>query len=88
MIGAVRSMSELGNLETILREYWMALLPLVLLQYGLAIFAAIHVAKHRHYRFGNIWIWLILVLFVQFIGPILYFAVGRGEADSDEGDLP
>ena len=60
-------------------EYLPILLPIVVIQYILAIIALIHLLKHPHYRFGNKVIWILVVLFVQFIGPILYFTVGRGE---------
>lgn len=60
-------------------QYLPILLPIIIIQYTLAIVALIHVLRHPHYRFGNKVLWIILVLFVQLIGPILYFTVGRGE---------
>ena len=65
-------------METLM-QYLPILIPIVVIQYILAIVALIHLLKHPHYRFGNKIIWILVVLFVQFIGPILYFAVGRGE---------
>lgn len=60
-------------------EYAPFLVPLIILQVGLAIFSAVHVIKHPHYRFGNQVMWLLIVLVIQFIGPIVYFVFGRGE---------
>lgn len=60
-------------------EYAPFLVPLIILQVGLAIFSAVHVIKHPHYRFGSQVMWLLIVLLVQFIGPIVYFVFGRGE---------
>lgn len=60
-------------------EYFPFLLPLLILQLGLAVFAVIHVIKHPTYRFGNQLMWIMMVLFLQIIGPIVYFAFGRGE---------
>lgn len=60
-------------------QYLPILLPIIIIQYTLAIVALIHVLRHPHYRFGNKVLWIILVLFLQLIGPILYFTVGRGE---------
>ena len=54
-------------------------LPLIILQFILAITALVHVLRHPNYRFGNKVIWVLVVLFVQFIGPIFYFVFGRGE---------
>lgn len=55
------------------------LLPVIILEFILAITALIHVIKHPSYRFGNKAIWIIVVLFIQIIGPIFYFIFGRGE---------
>jgi len=64
---------------TSLKEYLPFLIPLVIAQFALAITALIHVLRHPRYRFGNKAMWIIIVLFIQFIGPALYFAFGRGE---------
>ena len=55
------------------------LLPVIILEFILAITALIHVIKHPNYRFGNKAICIIVVLFIQIIGPIFYFIFGRGE---------
>lgn len=55
------------------------LLPVIILEFILAITALIHVIKHPNYRFGNKAIWIIVVLFIQIIGPIFYSIFGRGE---------
>lgn len=55
------------------------LLPFVILEFVLAITALIHVIKYPNYRFGNKFIWILVVLFLQIIGPIFYFIFGRGE---------
>lgn len=67
-----------NNIEQ-LKEYFPLLLPLIILQLALAITALIHVLKHPNYKFGNKVMWIFIVLFIQFIGPIVYFAFGRGE---------
>lgn len=69
-------------METI-TEFLPLILPLIIINYVLAIVALIHVFKHPHYRFGNQIIWIIVVFFIQFVGPILYFTVGRGEDNGD-----
>jgi hypothetical protein len=60
-------------------KYLPVLLPIIILELSLAIFSFIHVLRHPHYKFGNKIVWCIIVLFVQFIGPIVYFIFGRGE---------
>lgn len=54
-------------------------IPLIILQLTLALTALVHLLKHPHYRFGNKIFWIIVVLFIQFIGPTVYFIFGRGE---------
>ena len=60
------------------KEYLPFLLPIIILQFALTISAIIHILKHDKFKFGNKPLWIILS-FVQFIGPILYFFVGREE---------
>jgi len=64
---------------SMLKEYLPFLIPLVIAQFALSITALIHVLRHPRYRFGNKEIWVLVVVFIQFVGPILYFALGRGE---------
>jgi len=54
------------------------LLPLIVLELSLTVVALVHVLKHPKYRFGNRIFWIILC-FVQIIGPVIYFAFGKGE---------
>ncbi|MFZ2876671.1 MAG: PLD nuclease N-terminal domain-containing protein [Enterococcus aquimarinus] len=56
-------------------------MPLILLKIGLMITAVIHVLKHPKYRFGNQVFWLIVVVFFQFFGPVLYFVFGKGDEE-------
>lgn len=62
-----------------LMEYLPFLIPVIIIEWALAIAALIHVLKHPNYRFGNKTLWILIVLLLQIIGPILYFAFGRGE---------
>ncbi|MCL2735457.1 MAG: PLD nuclease N-terminal domain-containing protein [Propionibacteriaceae bacterium] len=68
-----------------LRTYLPILIPLAVIELGLLIAALIHIFTHKHYRFGNRWLWVIIAVLINLIGPILYFVIGRGDAD-DEGD--
>lgn len=55
------------------------LIPVIIIELALAITAAVHVWKHPNYRFGNKVMWMIVVIFIQIVGPIVYFVFGRGE---------
>ena len=67
-------------METLM-EYLPALLPLIIIEVGLALFALVHVLRHPHYRHGSKGIWIVVVILVQFLGPIAYFVFGRGEEE-------
>lgn len=60
-------------------EYIPFLIPLIIIELALAITALIHVLRHPSYRYGNRIFWCIVVVFIQFIGPIIYFLTGRGD---------
>lgn len=62
-----------------LKEYLPFIIPILVVQYGLAIAAIIHIFRHDNYRFGNRILWVIIALVVNTVGPILYFTIGRGE---------
>lgn len=64
---------------TMLKEYLPFIIPLVAVQLVLGIAALIHVLRHPRYRFGNKAMWALVVLLINFIGPILCFTIGRGE---------
>lgn len=65
------------NMESI-REYLPILIPLMVLQLALTGAALWHVLTHKTYKFGNRPLWIVLS-FVQFIGPLVYFIFGRGD---------
>lgn len=55
------------------------LLPLFILQLILMVTALVHILRHDTVRIGNKPLWIIIVIFVNIIGPILYFLFGKGE---------
>ncbi|MDE7016184.1 MAG: PLD nuclease N-terminal domain-containing protein [Lachnospiraceae bacterium] len=60
-------------------EYLPFLIPVILMELLLSLTALIHIFRHPHYKFGNKPVWIVIVLFCQIIGPIIYFVFGRGE---------
>ena len=63
----------------IIIKYFPVFLPLIVIELALALTALVYVVRHPHYRFGNKVVWILVVLLIQFIGPVLYFAMGRGD---------
>jgi hypothetical protein len=52
------------------------LIPLFLIQLGLMITALVDLSKRERTR-GPKWMWIIIVVFVNLIGPIVYFVIAR-----------
>lgn len=63
-------------------EQVIALLaPIVLLQLGLMIAALIDLERdERRVRGGSKLVWAVVIVFLNVIGPIVYFVAGREEA--------
>ncbi len=61
-----------------LAKFWPLLIPLILIQYGLLIAALIDLFKRERIKGSRI-MWVLVIIFVNFIGPILYFILGREE---------
>jgi len=54
------------------------LIPIILLQFGLLLFALVDLARRAQTR-GPKWVWLLVILFISIIGPIIYLMAGRQE---------
>ncbi len=56
------------------------LIPLIIVQAVLLIVTIRHILTHKTYRRGSRGLWLAVVIVgMQFWGPILYFLLGREE---------
>jgi hypothetical protein len=54
------------------------LIPLVVLQVGLLVWALIDLTRpERRVRGDSKAVWALIIVFISFFGPLLYFIVGR-----------
>jgi len=60
-------------------EMWLLFAPLAILQLGLMVFAIVDWARCPRTRYLDRWIWLPIILFLGFLGPLAYFFLGREE---------
>lgn len=64
-----------------LKEYLPLLIPFVIAQFALLGYTLHHILTHRTYRRGNRAVWLVVTLaLMSFVGPILYFLLGKEDA--------
>lgn len=55
------------------------LIPILLLQLGLQIYALVDLSRQPKVRGGSKWIWVLVIIFLEIFGPIVYFLFGRKE---------
>lgn len=60
-------------------ENWLMLLPLLALQVGLALYCIRKIVKSGVRNLSKP-IWIVLVLFLNLVGPVLFMLVGQKEA--------
>ena len=54
------------------------LIPLVLAQFALLAYALWHILTHSRYKRGNRTLWIVITIIgMNFVGPILYFLLGK-----------
>ncbi len=62
-----------------IRDVLPLLLPIIAIQFGLIVWALVDLARRERTR-GPKWLWALVILLGNFLGPIVYFLVGREEA--------
>ena len=61
-----------------IQEYLPFLIPLIILQFILLFIALRHILTHDTYKRGSRKLWLLITIVgMEFVGPILYFALGK-----------
>ncbi len=57
------------------------LIPIIVIQLGLIVAALYDLEREeRRVRGGNKLVWVLIIVFLNIIGPIVYFVAGREEA--------
>ncbi len=64
-------------METLI-ELLPYLIPVIVLQYALTIIALVDVIRRERTR-GPKWAWILVILFINLIGPVVYLLLGREE---------
>jgi hypothetical protein len=61
------------------KEMILLILPLVVIQLGLAIYCALKIFREGVQNL-NKWLWLVICVFVNLLGPMLFMIIGRKKA--------
>jgi len=57
------------------------LIPLAIAQFALLGYTLYHILTHQSYKRGTRAIWLVITIaLMNFVGPILYFVLGKEDA--------
>ena len=62
-----------------LRSYIPLLLPLLIIEIGLLIIALVDLIRRENVKHLPKWAWAVIIIILNFIGPIAYLIVGREE---------
>jgi hypothetical protein len=63
------------NLSEI-QKYIPFIIPVVVIELALMITALVDLVRREQTR-GPKWVWALVIVLVNFIGPIIYFVIGR-----------
>ena len=64
-----------------IKEFLPFLIPLVIAEFALFGYTLYHILTHNTYKRGNRTLWLVItIVFMNFVGPILYFLLGKEDA--------
>ncbi|WP_338379186.1 PLD nuclease N-terminal domain-containing protein, partial [Enterococcus faecium] len=55
---------------------WALIAPLLVLQLILMVFALVNCVKQEETN-GPKWMWILIIIFVNIVGPVVYFLMGR-----------
>ena len=61
-----------------IQELLPFLIPVIIIQFALLGYTLYHILTHTTYKRGNRTMWLVIaIVFCNFLGPILYFVLGK-----------
>jgi hypothetical protein len=64
-----------------IQEILPFLIPLILIQFALFGYTLHHILTHKTYKRGSRALWLVItIVCMNFVGPVLYFLLGKEEA--------
>lgn len=77
-------MQNVPNVQLLLKLI-PVLIPIVLIELGLMIYCLVDVIK-RPKTNGPKWLWIVLIVVVNIIGPVVYLIVGRKDDSNSDSE--
>ncbi|MBJ8097735.1 PLDc_N domain-containing protein [Bacillus cereus group sp. N11] len=71
-------LNDLKNID--LMSILSIILPVIAVGALLVLIAFIDLYRHRKIR-KNVLVWTLIILFINILGPILYFVIGRKDSE-------
>lgn len=62
-----------------LRSYIPLLLPLLIIEIGLLVISLVDLIRRENVKHLPKWAWAVIIIVINFIGPIAYLIIGREE---------
>ncbi|WML44976.1 PLD nuclease N-terminal domain-containing protein [Neobacillus sp. PS3-40] len=63
-------------MDVLVNLNWALLAPVIIIQLILLVVSLVDLIRIERTN-GPKWLWVVIILFVNIIGPILYFVIGR-----------
>ncbi|MCJ7665466.1 MAG: PLD nuclease N-terminal domain-containing protein [Actinobacteria bacterium] len=70
------SITEINLIISEILKFLPYLIPVVIIEYGLLIFALVQLAKNE-VKYMPKWGWVLIIVFVNIIGSIVFLLIGR-----------
>ena len=61
-------------------KYLPFIIPALVIHWALAIIALVDLAKRKSVRFNNKFVWVLIIIFVQLFGSVVYL-LARGDEE-------
>ncbi len=68
-----------------IKDMLLWLIPLLIIQLSLMVIALVDLVRRDKVRGDSKVVWALVIIFINFIGPIVYLIGGRGE-EKEEGE--
>lgn len=70
------SFTEVDLIISEILRFLPYLIPVIIIEYGLLIFAIVQCAKNE-VRYLPKWGWILIIVFINIIGPIIFLLIGK-----------